>query len=181
MTLSERFTTVRSRIDASVAVAESERAARDAFIRIEFEKLAASFAVRLGAVCGTHARLAVITNHETTPVLNRTFLTLANTRVEVTSTLYGSTETVRFTPRLDFTLPGQFGLIEVTLESLPAGVLARLSALSHSLFTRGIVMRGVTSAGLFVAAPGGMTPLDDAALEAALAQLFIRTEGGHAA
>lgn len=177
MTLSERFATVRSRIDARVAAAQSERAARDAFIQAEFEQLAADFAAQVGAVCGTHPRLAVVTTSETTPVINRSFATLTNTLVDVTSTLYGPTETVRFTPRLDFTLPGQFGRIEATLNGLSDAVLRGLDERSHSLVTRGIVMRGATSSGLFVATANGLIPLEAAALETALAQLFIRTEG----
>jgi hypothetical protein len=170
--LGERFQQIVNRRNQANAQTNADRSQRDAFIQAQFPVLDTVFAGLVDAAVGTGPLLSVTHTPATDTVHNRTFTSLNKTVTEVNSTLYGPTETVRFTPGLSFTYPEQFGVISLTKEGGPdPSADPRFS----DVFRTGLLMSGTQTAALLAPQAGNFSPVTAAYLENLLAQLLIRT------
>jgi hypothetical protein len=149
------------------------RADRDAFIQAQFPLLDAAFSTMMDVAVGTDPRLAIVSTPAIETFTNHTFASLAKTVIEVRSTLYGPTESVRFTPALQSIYPDQFAVIRVRTDGVPD---LTANPLVKAIQDRGILMRGSTSASLVIPIGDNFATLTALLLEDYLATLFIRTE-----
>lgn len=177
MTLANKFTQVLDKLAEQAVAEEASRQVRDAFIKVEFEKLDQKLADMIGEVTGSHPRLVVVKTAVTETIVNRNFATLNKTVTEIHSTLYGTVERLRFTPGLEFLAKDQFGVVKVTSEDLPVRLgNGEKAALFRSVLERGIVLRGREAAHLMVSRDNGFAAFNAVFLEDFLTQLFVRTE-----
>ena len=137
---------------AARAAREAERtaarAARDAFIQAQFPLMAARFEALLSEALGMHSRINTVVTTVVLPVQGRSFATLPTRVVQVRSTLTSVTQTVTFTPRLDFREADQFGLIECSIDFDFAPRPTRNDVLATTLTTHGIALTGASVAQL---------------------------------
>jgi hypothetical protein len=174
--LSDLFQQELARLASQSASVQQQRNARDAFIVVQFPLLDASFAGTVDSTIGHDSHLTVTHIPATDHFTNHTFTTLNKTITAVQSTLYGSPETVTFTPALQSLDSAQFGVISVATDALPDSVVADSGEpLFTALLQQGIWMRGSTVGSLVIPYGANFTAFSGELLENFLAALFIRS------
>lgn len=174
MSVAERIPQMQAARAQRAAALEAQRAARDAFIQAQFPVMAARFEGLLLEALGRHASVQTHITAVVLPVQGRSFATLPTRVVQVRSTLTATAQTVTFTPRLDFRLAHQFGLIECSLDFDYAPRPMRGDAAAVSILTHGLIMGGSVVAGVYVIRGDGPGELRADDLEAAFGAWWLR-------
>jgi len=175
--LGQSFQTEFARLQDQEAVNLKARARRDAFIQAQFPILDAAFAQMVEAVTGSGPALKVVHTPATETITNHTFTTLTKTVTTIQSTLYGPQESLTFTPALESIDTDQFAIIKIAFDG-PISSVGNVPNMQmyQTIQSRGILMRGSTSAHLVVPVDGkNFTELTPSILERFLAGIFIRT------
>jgi hypothetical protein len=159
---------------ARTAARQSARLERDAFILAQFPLLNARLVAMVGDAVGLHSRLATSTTALVEPVVGRSFASLNKTAAHVGASLDGTTQTVSFTPRLDFTELDQFGAVECAIDFSYRPRRSRRDEVAVRLLAHGVQMRGTSSAHLMFPASDGPLELSPGLLESALVALLLR-------
>lgn len=170
--LAERFQILTEQRLAAAARIAQARAARDAFVAVEFPSLNNALLAMVQAVTGSDPRLAVTTSTAVQAYPGHSFGSLSAIIIEVRSTFYGPVELVRFTPSLESVSKDQFGIVRIETENIP-DLPAATSA--TAIRNRGVLMIGTSSSALAVPSDGNLAVLTPDLLEQFLATLFIRT------
>ena len=173
--LSDLFQQELARLASQSASVQQQRNARDAFIVAQFPLLDASFAAMVDSTLGLDSHLTVTHTPATDHFTDHSFTTLNKTITAVQSTLYGSPETVTFTPALQSLDAAQFGVISVTTDGLPNSIVTDPGGpIFSTLLQRGIWMRGTSVGSLVVPNGSTFTAFNGGLLENFLGALFIR-------
>jgi len=159
---------------ARAAARQAERLSRDAFIQAQFPVLNARLLELVTDAAGQHSRLMLATTPLVENVIGRSFTTLNETAIRVTTTLGGAPQTVAFTPRLEFRGVDQFGAVDCTIDFAYAPRRSRRDAMAASLLAYGVQMNGTASAHLMLTTAGGPVEASVSAFENALAALLLR-------
>jgi len=174
MSLAESIPQAQAARAARAAERNAQRAQRDAFIQAQFPLMVARFEDLLSEALGRHSSLQTLITPVVLPVQGRSFATLPTRVVQVRSLLTTTAQTVTFTPRLDFRLAHQFGLIECSLDFDYAPRPTRGDAAAVSILTDGIVLAGSAVAGVYVMRGDGVGELLASDLEAAFGAWWLR-------
>jgi hypothetical protein len=173
--LSDLFQQETARRASQAADTQAKRAARDAFIVVQWPLLDAAFTSLVSSIVGTEGHLSITTAPATDHFTNHTFASLNKTITTVKSTLNGSAEQVTFTPFLESIDADQFGVIRITTDGLPDAITADPGEqIFADMLTRGILMRGKTAGSLVVPDGSNFLTLNGDLLVRLLAALFIR-------
>ncbi|MBZ5523737.1 MAG: hypothetical protein LAP21_16005 [Acidobacteriia bacterium] len=173
--LSQQFQQETARRATQSAATQQARAARDAFIVVQWPLLDAAFAALVDSAVGTEAHLSITHTPATDNFTNHTFASLNKTITAVQSTLNGAPETVTFTPALESIDPDQFGVIRITTDGLPYSITTDPGAqVFADMLKRGILMRGKTTSSLVAPDGSNFMTLNAELVEGLLAALFIR-------
>jgi hypothetical protein len=175
MSIAARIDPVLDGRQAKAAARAAERAARDAFIQAAFPPLIDRFAALLGAALGIDSRLALTATPVTLAVQGRSFATLNSRDFAAQASFNAAPRMVRFSPRLDFRAPDQFGLIECALDFPYVALRSRADSLAQALLGRGIQLRGKTSASLLLPLAGGLVEVSADMLEDAFHVWWLRS------
>jgi hypothetical protein len=150
------------------------RAERDAFILAQFPLLNARLVDLVSEAVGLHSRLAITVVPMVETVVGRTFATLPKTAVRVAASLGAATQTVSFTPRLEFRAPGQFGAVDCTLDFAYRPRRSRADEIARRLLAPGVQMTGTASAHLMLETADGPIELSPGHIESALVAFLLR-------
>jgi hypothetical protein len=174
--LSQQFQQEAARRALQSAATKKKHDDRDAFIVVQWPLLDTAFAKLVDNAVGAEAHLTITHTPEIDNFTNHAFASLNKTVTAVKSTLNGAPETVTFTPFLEAIDKDQFGVIRITADGLPYGILADPgSRLYADMLKRGILMKGKTASSLVVPDDGNFLTLSADMVEGFLAALFIRT------
>ena len=156
------------------AARQAARLERDAFILAQFPILNARLLELVSDAVGLHSRLAIAAVAMVETVTGRSFVSLPKNAVRVAASLGAATQTVTFTPRLDFREPGQFGAVDCTLDFDYRPRRSRNDLLATRLLAQGMQMTGAASAHLMLETAGGPVELSPGLIESALVALLLR-------
>jgi hypothetical protein len=175
--LGQSFQTEFARLQDLAAANLKARAQRDDFIQTQFPLLDTAFAQMTDTATGSGPALSVVHTPATETITGHTFTTLTKTVTTIQSKLYGPPETLTFTPALESIDTDQFAIIKIAFDGpISRAGNAPNAQMYQTIQTRGILMRGSTSAHLVVPVDGiNFTDLIPSILEKFLTGIFIRT------
>lgn len=156
------------------AARQAARLERDAFILAQFPVLNARLLELVSDAVGLHSRLAIATVPMVETVAGRSFVSLPKNAIRVAASLGGATQTVTFTPRLDFRGPSQLGTVDCTLDFNYRPRRSRADLVATRLLAQGVQMTGTASAHLMFETAGGPIELSPGLIESALVALLLR-------
>jgi hypothetical protein len=174
MSIAKKIDPILVRRQANVVAKSAERAARDSFIQAQFAALSARFDEMLMTALGFHSRISLTTNDITLDVHCRTFATLIVPAWSVVSTIDTTPKTVSITPKMDFSLPDQFGTLvfELDFDFLPRRTTN--DRIATALLQNGVRLRGTQFGQLTLAMPEGPRDLSISDLENAFGVWWLK-------
>jgi hypothetical protein len=174
MSIAQKIEPILLQRQASAAAKAAERAARDSFIQAQFVALTARFDEMLRTSLGFHSRIVLTVTEITLDVHCRTFATLDVPVWTIVSTIDAAPKTVIFTPKMDFSLPDQFGTLVCELDFRFLPRRSTDDRIASALLHNGVRLRGTQFGQLTLAMPEGPRDLSISDLESAFGVWWLR-------
>ncbi len=174
MSIAQKIDPLLVQRQAAIAAKAAERAARDSFIQTQFAALCTRFDDMLRSALGFHSRIVLTATEITLDVQCRTFATIDVPVWTIVSTIDATAKAVNFTPKMDFSLPDQFGTLvcELDFNFLPRRTTD--DRIASALLQNGVRLRGTQFGFLTLAMPEGPRDLLISDIESAFDVWWLR-------